>query len=60
MSGDATPDRMRHLLARARWDANGVRDDVRGFVIEHLGDPDPAGAAGLPMPGPRSLPRWQR
>jgi SRSO17 transposase len=38
-AGDATPDGMQHLLARARWDADGVRDEVRGFVIEHLGDP---------------------
>jgi len=39
-AGDTTPDGMQHLLARARWDADGVRDDMRGFVIEHLGDPD--------------------
>ena len=38
-AGDATPDGMQHLLARARWDADGVRDDLRGFVVEHLGDP---------------------
>jgi SRSO17 transposase len=38
-AGDATPDGMQHLLARARWDADGVRDDLRGFVIEHAGDP---------------------
>ena len=30
---------MGHLLARARRDADGVRDDVRGYVVEHLGDP---------------------
>ena len=39
-AGDATPDGMQHLLARARWDTDGVRDDLRGFVVEHLGDPD--------------------
>jgi SRSO17 transposase len=39
-AGDATPDGMRHLLARARWDADGVRDDVRGSVVEHVADPD--------------------
>jgi len=38
-AGDETPDGMQHLLARARWDADGVRDDVRSFVVEHLGDP---------------------
>ena len=38
-AGDATPDGMQHLLARAKWDADGMRDDVRGYVAEHLGDP---------------------
>jgi SRSO17 transposase len=37
--GDASPDGMQHLLARAKWDADGVRDDVRGYVVEHLGHP---------------------
>jgi SRSO17 transposase len=36
LAGDATPDGMQHLLAAARWDAGAVRDDVRGYVIEHL------------------------
>jgi SRSO17 transposase len=30
---------MRHLLSRACWDADGVRDDIRGYVAEYLGDP---------------------
>jgi SRSO17 transposase len=38
-AGDLTPDGMQHLLARARWDADGIRDDLRGYVIEALGDP---------------------
>jgi SRSO17 transposase len=38
-AGDPSPDGMQHLLARAKWDADGVRDDVRGYVIEHLGNP---------------------
>ena len=38
-AGDGTPDGMQHLLARASWDADGVRDDLRAYVIEHLGDP---------------------
>jgi SRSO17 transposase len=37
-AGEATPDGMQYLLERARWDADGVRDDVRGYVVEHLGD----------------------
>jgi SRSO17 transposase len=39
-AGDGSPDGMQHLLARARWDMDGVRDEVRGFVFEHLGDPE--------------------
>jgi SRSO17 transposase len=39
-AGDATPDGMQHLLAAARWDADVVRDDVRGYVAEHLGSAD--------------------
>ena len=38
-AGDPSPDGMQHLLARAKWDADGVRDDTRAYVIEHLGDP---------------------
>jgi SRSO17 transposase len=38
-AGDATPDGMQHLLARAVWDHDGVRDDLRAWVVEHLGDP---------------------
>ena len=30
-AGDAAPDGMQHLLARVKWDADGVRDDVRGL-----------------------------
>ena len=39
-AGEASPDGIQHLLARAVWDADAVRDDVRGYVIEHLADPD--------------------
>jgi SRSO17 transposase len=38
-AGDATPDRMQRLLNSARWDARQVRDDLRSYVVEHLGDP---------------------
>jgi SRSO17 transposase len=37
-AGNKTPDKMQRLLNRASWDAGGVRDDVRGYVIRHLGD----------------------
>jgi SRSO17 transposase len=38
--GDATPDGVQHLLARAAWDADAVRDDLTRYVAEHLGQPD--------------------
>jgi SRSO17 transposase len=38
--GDATPDGMQRLLNAAQWDAHAVRDDLRAYVVEHLGDPD--------------------
>jgi DDE superfamily endonuclease/Transposase, Mutator family len=31
---------MQHLLSRAVWDADQVRDDVRDAAVEHLGDTD--------------------
>src|ERR687885_639613 len=37
-AGDATPDAMRRLLNHADWDADAVRDDLRAYVLEHLGD----------------------
>lgn len=37
-AGDKTPDGMQHLLGRATWDADQVRDDVRAYVVEHLHD----------------------
>ncbi len=36
--GDATPDGMQHLLHRAKWDADAIRDDIRAYVVEHLHD----------------------
>jgi SRSO17 transposase len=35
-----TPYSLQHLLDRARWDVDAVRDDVRTYMIEHLGEPD--------------------
>ena len=37
-AGEATPDGMQRLLATAEWDADAVRDDLRAYVVEHLGD----------------------
>jgi SRSO17 transposase len=39
-AGEVSPDGMQRLLRRADWDVDGVRDDVRGYVIEQLGEPD--------------------
>ena len=36
---ETTPDGMQRLLTTARWDADGLRDDVQAYVVEHLGDP---------------------
>jgi SRSO17 transposase len=38
-AGEATPDGMQRLLNGSGWDADGVRDDLRDYVVEHLGDP---------------------
>jgi SRSO17 transposase len=37
-AGEATPDGMQRLLATADWDPDLVRDDLRAYVVEHLGD----------------------
>ena len=37
--GAVTPDGLQHLLARASWDADAVRDDLRDYVIDAFGDP---------------------
>lgn len=36
--GERTPHGMQDLLSRAAWDAEAVRDDLRAYVVEHLGD----------------------
>ncbi len=38
-AGEARPDGMQRLLNNAVWDADLVRDDLRAYVLEHLGDP---------------------
>ena len=39
-AGDKTPDGLQRLLATYDWDADLVRDDLRSYVVEHLGDPN--------------------
>ena len=36
-AGEGRPDGMQRLLSRAVWDTEGVRDDVRSYVLEQLG-----------------------
>ena len=37
--GDRNPYGMQHLLGRADWDADALRDELQAYVIEQLGDP---------------------
>ena len=37
-AGERTPDGMQRLLGTSRWDAEEVRDDLRDYVVEHMGD----------------------
>lgn len=37
-AGQAVPDPMQRLLSTADWDPDLVRDDLRSYVVEHLGD----------------------
>ena len=39
-AGDATPDGVQRLLYNYRWEADLVRDDLRDYVVEHLGEAD--------------------
>lgn len=40
LSGHASPDRLQHLLSRAKWEADDVGDDLRAMVVEAFGEPD--------------------
>jgi SRSO17 transposase len=37
-AGDETPYATQHLLGRAVWSADEVRDDLRNYVVKYLGD----------------------
>jgi SRSO17 transposase len=38
-AGEAGPRGMQRLLSAAVWDEAGMRDDLRGYVLEHFADP---------------------
>lgn len=37
-AGHPSPDRLQYLLARAKWDTDGVLADLWDYLIDHLGD----------------------
>ncbi|GER22145.1 transposase [Zafaria cholistanensis] len=39
-AGHRVPDRMQRLLSSTDWDPDGLRDDLRGYVVDRLGDPE--------------------
>src|SRR4029453_3926916 len=39
-AGDETPYATQHLLGRAVWSADEVRDDLRDYVVKHLSEED--------------------
>lgn len=39
-AGEVCPDGMQRLLSSAVWDTDGVRDDLRHYVVEQLGGQD--------------------
>ena len=56
-TGEKTDDGVQRLLNKARWDAAAVRDDLRDYVLEHLGDPSGVlvlTEIGFPKKGPKS------
>jgi SRSO17 transposase len=38
--GDADPYGVQYLMGRSEWDPDAVRDDLRDYVVESLGDPE--------------------
>lgn len=38
VAGDRTPDGVQDFLSRVHWEADRVRDDLRAYVVDHLGD----------------------
>lgn len=38
-AGHGSPHGLQHLLGRAKWDADGARDDVRAYAVARLADP---------------------
>ncbi len=39
-AGRRSPNAVQEMLCSPCWDPHLVRDDLRGYLVEHLGDPD--------------------
>ncbi|MFW0797811.1 IS701 family transposase [Gordonia sp. CPCC 205515] len=37
MAGHSSPDRLQHLLSRAKWEADDLREDLQRMVVDGLG-----------------------
>lgn len=63
-AGDDDPNGMQRLLNAARWDVDGVRDDLRAWVVEHLAGPRPgvlvAHETAFPKKGDSSVGVYRR
>jgi SRSO17 transposase len=51
--GEAGPQGVQRLLNAASWDTDAVRDDLRAYVIEHLGD----ATSGVPIVDESGFPK---
>src|SRR5918998_2505699 len=57
-AGERHPRGVQRLLDAAQWDADAVRDDLRAYVVEHLGDPGAVlvvDETGFLKKGPKSV-----
>jgi SRSO17 transposase len=55
--GEETDDGVQRLMSVARWDADAVRDDLRDYVVENMGDASGVlvlAEIGFPKKGPKS------
>ena len=56
--GESGPQGVQRLLNAADWDVDAVRDDLRAYVVEHLGDPEGgliADETSFPKKGTKSV-----
>src|SRR5215471_4161740 len=57
-AGEDSPRGMQRLLSAAAWDEAGVRDDLRGYVLEHFTDPGAVLVVDETGDLKRAPPRW--